>query len=384
MPFINNQPRTEMTEQELLQYRDMQYRGNIVSGKKISMVMIALSALLMISNYITNNKNNFVQYNEYNIIYLILFIISLSGLIAFSAMFKKPISLFGIFFENSFPFLLMICIVGLTILDTMTAGQITPYLIGILVIAVLFRTRIRYFIIFVSIILVAVCIGILSYEHNTNTTSHYLVNLTAVSIIALIVFTITEKNREQSFKQQKLIEKQRDILQHLSITDPLTGLNNRRHLFDKLPAECERATRYKRSLSVMVIDIDHFKKVNDTLGHQAGDNVLKNTAIAIQGAIRLSDYVCRYGGEEFVVVLIESDWAIAEQCAERIRERCQSIIHENVPWNVTVSIGVCQYMEGSSDDLLAQADANLYKAKNSGRNRVCSDMETAAGSASSA
>jgi diguanylate cyclase (GGDEF)-like protein len=379
MPFINNQPQTEMSEQEQFQYRDMQYRGNIVSGKKISMVMIALSTLLLISNYIINNRSNFVLYSEYNIIYLVFIIISLSGLIAFSVMLKRPISFFGVFIENSFPFLLMMCIVGLTILDTRTAGQITPYLIGILVIAVLFRTHIRYFIVFVSIILIAVCIGILNYEHNINTTSHYLVNLTAVSIIALIVFTITEKNRMRSFKQQKLIEKQRDVLQQLSITDPLTGLNNRRYLFDKLPAECERAIRYKRSLSVMVIDIDHFKKVNDTLGHQAGDDVLKNTALAIQGAIRLSDYVCRYGGEEFVVVLIESDWAIAEQCAERIRERCQSIKHDSVPWDVTVSIGLYQYSGGTSDDLLAQADANLYSAKNSGRNRVNSERKTAAG-----
>lgn len=165
-----------------------------------------------------------------------------------------------------------------------------------------------------------------------------------------------------------------ETIYKMTIVDGLTGAYNKRYLFESLGRELPRANRYKRPLSVLMVDIDHFKSINDDYGHLAGDAVLKELSSVIQGRLRPDDVLSRYGGEEFVVVLPETDLAGAATAAESLRALVEtSHFHfEGEPIKVTISIGVAQY-DGTSDvtALLKAADDKLYEAKNSGRNRVC-------------
>lgn len=161
----------------------------------------------------------------------------------------------------------------------------------------------------------------------------------------------------------------------LSITDPLTSLYNRRYLMERLEDEVNRCSRYSRSLSLIMADIDHFKKFNDTHGHQRGDELLMSVAAEFRHLMRKLDFAARYGGEEFTVVMPETDCQEALHLAERI---CESIRTLPIPGAkspgemVTVSIGIAELPTHATDmaSLIREADRALYRAKNEGRNRV--------------
>jgi two-component system cell cycle response regulator len=166
-------------------------------------------------------------------------------------------------------------------------------------------------------------------------------------------------------------------LEHLATTDPLTALLNRRALTERLTTEMERALRYDGTVALLLIDLDHFKRVNDTHGHLVGDAVLRGVAELLVQAVRTSDMVGRYGGEEFLVVLPETDDEGAASFAERVRERIAA--HEFRAWDdgralrMTASIGVATFPAARIEnvvDLFARADAALYRAKADGRDRV--------------
>ena len=161
----------------------------------------------------------------------------------------------------------------------------------------------------------------------------------------------------------------------LAVIDPLTGLNNRRYLETHLLGLMEQAGRHGRPVSVMILDIDLFKKVNDAYGHDAGDEVLKVFAARVKRKVRGADLMCRMGGEEFVVVMPDTRLAVARAVGERVRTAVAAspfpLANGERAIPVTVSIGVSQSMGGESTDaFLRRADQALYLSKNSGRNRV--------------
>ncbi|HEX6535975.1 MAG TPA: diguanylate cyclase [Gemmatimonadaceae bacterium] len=167
-------------------------------------------------------------------------------------------------------------------------------------------------------------------------------------------------------------------LEVLALTDPLTQTHNRRALMDRLTAELERARRYALHVSLLMVDLDHFKTINDTYGHVMGDEVLRGVARMLQREARAVDIVARYGGEEFVVVLPETPQEGAVSLAERIRSRVADtppLAGSDYGWlRVTVSIGVATVPSprvNSPEELIALADEALYRAKAQGRNRVC-------------
>ncbi len=166
-------------------------------------------------------------------------------------------------------------------------------------------------------------------------------------------------------------------LEALSQTDPLTQLVNRRALTIRLVTEMERVRRYNAPLAMLLLDLDHFKLVNDTYGHLAGDDVLLGVATLLQRAVRSVDLVARYGGEEFVIVLPETGKQGAIAFAERVRDKVAAqryAIRGGQEIHVTASIGVATYpspMLDSVEDLFRAADSALYRAKGSGRNLVC-------------
>lgn len=166
-------------------------------------------------------------------------------------------------------------------------------------------------------------------------------------------------------------------LMKLSREDPLTGLYNRRTILDLLEEEINRVLRYKHPLSVLMMDIDHFKQINDQWGHPAGDEVLKSFAAKCQSVMRENDKMGRFGGEEFVMVLPETGTADASLVAERIREMTSEMNTKakrgatEIP--VTVSIGVTTASDGDDvEAVIARADDAMYQAKSRGRNCVVS------------
>jgi len=184
------------------------------------------------------------------------------------------------------------------------------------------------------------------------------------------LFRIFTLQGEAALKNVLLFEE----VKSLAIRDGLTGLYNSRHFQEMLAHQVEVSRRYGWPLSLLFLDIDNFKSINDTYGHLEGDLVLKNLARFLQSHIRLADVPCRYGGEEFVALLPQTSRTQARHLAERLRAEIAAtpipLSHGDI--YITVSIGVaCLFSPQSGEDLVKTADAALYKAKQSGKNRVC-------------
>lgn len=165
-------------------------------------------------------------------------------------------------------------------------------------------------------------------------------------------------------------------LQRLSVTDGLTGLHNHRHFQERLREEFRRAQRYDDALSLILLDLDHFKNVNDTHGHAAGDGVLREVAAALSRCVRETDLVARYGGEEFAVLLPRTHLTGALTVAERVSRELRSLRLglDTAALRVTASLGVSSFPHRSvlsPEQLLLTADEALYRAKSEGRDKVC-------------
>lgn len=196
-----------------------------------------------------------------------------------------------------------------------------------------------------------------------------------------------DKNEMQArvrtqIRKKRYTERLRDNVQlsiEAAITDALTGLHNRRYMESHLAALVEQACSRGKPLAVLVLDIDFFKSVNDTYGHDAGDDVLREFAIRMRKSIRGIDLACRHGGEEFVIVMPETDMAVAATVAERLRRRIATeafpIEQGKKSIEVTISIGLAaiENAEDTAANLLKRADQALYRAKRDGRNRVVAD-----------
>ena len=175
--------------------------------------------------------------------------------------------------------------------------------------------------------------------------------------------------------QDELEQEAAQKMYEMTVRDPLTRLHNRRYLDERLRTEFAYAARHKTTLSVLVIDVDYFKRVNDTVGHQAGDAVLRSLAASLRRMVRIEDLLARYGGEEFVVAARGIDEQSAGVFAERIRGSVELL---EIPWEdsrlrITVSVGLAHMgarRYPASEALVAAADGALYRAKKNGRNRV--------------
>jgi diguanylate cyclase (GGDEF)-like protein len=164
-------------------------------------------------------------------------------------------------------------------------------------------------------------------------------------------------------------------LERLSRTDRLTQLFNRGHWEERLHEEFRRLRRNQRPGSLMMFDIDHFKKVNDTHGHPAGDEVIRQTAARLREALRTTDIAGRYGGEEFAVILVDTPAEGGRTLAERLRKliEAQTVRHDQTGIRYTISLGVAEFHAGFEEpkQWIEAADRALYEAKHGGRNRVC-------------
>lgn len=173
-----------------------------------------------------------------------------------------------------------------------------------------------------------------------------------------------------AFKQYEYNQK----LEKQATTDPLTGVFNRRQFFDLAEKEIARSLRYHEPFSLLMIDIDHFKKINDTYGHSIGDEIIKNVAKTIFNNLREVDLIGRFGGEEFIIILSKTELKDAVLVAERLRLKIESSSIKSADQIIkcTVSIGIGTYQENDQNiiDIINRADECLYCAKNQGRNQV--------------
>jgi diguanylate cyclase (GGDEF)-like protein len=190
----------------------------------------------------------------------------------------------------------------------------------------------------------------------------------AIAIIIICIYAsylIEKLQRQNSLKQKKL--------EYLSIIDPLTGIYNRRKFYFELEKQINTVKRYCESLSLIMLDVDHFKEINDQYGHLFGDKVLRELSKMIKKEIRIVDTFARIGGEEFVILLPKTPKKDAINLAERLRKRIKSYKIDG-QIDLTCSFGVVEYTDGDSDKFMKNLDDLLYKAKQRGRNQVVATL----------
>jgi diguanylate cyclase (GGDEF)-like protein len=194
------------------------------------------------------------------------------------------------------------------------------------------------------------------------------------STVEATLLSLAMADRIRIIKEQKeKLEQNEENLRRLSQTDPLTGLFNKRVFNSALSACLSQALNSARPMSLLMIDIDDFKKINDTCGHLQGDRVLIELANVLKDNVRTEDICCRYGGEEFVIILPYADTSRALQVAERLRSCFEALRFEpsNQVDRATVSIGLAEYIsEDTEKSIIFRADQALYQAKRSGKNQV--------------
>ena len=195
---------------------------------------------------------------------------------------------------------------------------------------------------------------------------------TSVSCVCIVLFDCTDTAIYRTMHQAAMVK-----LEEASRLDGLTQLFNRAHWQSRLVEEFSRARRYKHPMSLLLFDLDHFKSINDTYGHLAGDAVLIKVADLVRDSLRESDVAGRYGGEEFGIILPDTSGPGAMVVAERLRQSVESTLvsFEKLQIAMSISIGVAEFSAtfSNAEDMIAKADEALYKAKQAGRNRVILD-----------
>lgn len=204
---------------------------------------------------------------------------------------------------------------------------------------------------------------LLSRKHNQSLAEQYDRQLRRLEKLARI-----------SDRYQNSLRELSEALKDAALRDPLTGLGNRRFLMERIKEETERARRKRMPYSLAILDVDHFKLVNDQFGHEAGDTALTRIAQAIQDAIREYDLCGRWGGEEFLIMLPETPLEFAQQVAERVRQNIEALSFdflEQGSAHITASLGMAQHSPGEAySETLNRADTALLRAKSAGRNRI--------------
>lgn len=226
------------------------------------------------------------------------------------------------------------------------------------------------------------CVVVIAISHYCN---HFVIELPEESIfmaifsnalmVEIALAFMSKSVFRQFYLEKNSANKLAEELKDMSFKDPLTSTYNRRFMMDFLQTEMRKSWESKQNLSIIMIDIDKFKRLNDNYGHLVGDEVLVNLSFLLMSMCRESDIVARYGGEEFLLILPNTTKEIAAKRAESIRKMVQDTpLSESLLEEVTISLGVGEYNKGlSCEKFVDIADDNLYKAKNTGRNRVCAD-----------
>jgi diguanylate cyclase (GGDEF)-like protein len=282
---------------------------------------------------------------------------------------------------------LMIILILMIFLQYLWITNILAYLTGQVITVALFTSAFSslrsgfkpalYYLIAVAVLLIAAIIFLFKFYGlipNNTLTMHIMLFGSATESI-LLSFALGYRIRLMREQQQTFHERERS-LQEISMTDELTGLFNRRFLSASLIKKISAVRRNNACLSLLMMDVDHFKDLNDTYGHPEGDKILVSLGKVLIETLREEDIACRYGGEEFVAILHNADKNAALEVSERLRSRFECVIFTpgvEKAIHMTISIGVAELLpDESPEKLLFRADQAMYQAKQKGRNRICS------------
>ena len=265
----------------------------------------------------------------------------------------------------------MCCVsASVTGLDSIGTSDLTAYSYTILGMATAYRASIsKYVVITLVTFLYFNVFYIFVLEQQI--TASLLLPILVLNVISIFIAVSLEANRKKMVHLSSQLEVTNQRLRDESISDPLTKLYNRRYLTDYLMRKVKEFSRSKESLCVAICDLDHFKKVNDELGHMVGDKALEAFAELLKRIGRETDIHIRFGGEEFVIVMPKTNLQQALVSIERLRNATHAFEFENIPWPLTVSVGLTEIKSDDSyDSLLARADTFVYEAKSRGRNQI--------------
>ena len=231
---------------------------------------------------------------------------------------------------------------------------------------------------YLVIISVVATINFHAGVHTSVTGAGLILEMVIFYLVGMGLFYFINEMRTRTFVTGRQLEQNIEELKDLSLRDPLTRLFNRRMMNEELDRQTALSRRTGQPLTIILLDIDHFKRVNDSLGHSVGDEVLRQCAGRLVETVRESDSVYRFGGEEFLLMLPNSSLPSARALAERLLTTFSGELFDGVPWPVTVSMGVSDSSERLLPaDMIKLADCRLYAAKDAGRNRFdsesCSD-----------
>lgn len=258
----------------------------------------------------------------------------------------------------------------LSALDSTTSPNYTAYAYTILGMATAYRASVRKYLI-ISITTFAFFNYLYFYELGNVVSFFFLFPIIALNILSVFIATSIENNRRTMILLSKELERTNLKLREESIRDPLTKLYNRRYLIDYLERAIKDFSRSDVKFCVAMCDLDHFKVINDQLGHLVGDEALVSFSAAIQDIGRDTDIQVRFGGEEFVILMPNTNIEQASILVERIRASIKTYVFKDVPWCLTVSFGLTEITpDDDYTSILARADKLVYQAKEEGRNKV--------------
>ncbi len=261
---------------------------------------------------------------------------------------------------------------SLNVLNFYTSEDLSLFAFVVMSIPLIIRTRFYHYISIYICILTGFTLSLVIL-HPNKTDVLRITQIFLYSFVGFLTTLTVEYARRKTFHLEEELRRKNTILESISVKDPLTGVFNRRYMMDLLVHHILLSRKTEQPFSQGIVDIDHFKKINDTLGHLTGDDVLKEIAKIITIAVRSSDLVFRFGGEEFIILFPNTNLENAGFVMQRIKSVIENHDFMGVPWKVTASGGFTQLTGTDSPDaLLQRSDDLLYKAKQDGRNRIYS------------
>jgi len=345
---------------------------NLRQLKNMSIILFLISLVYIFQSEFAPRQGMSFEINHwYIIVFSILILLSILFLSLFKSILRKGseetkktlITLF----VGSVSILLMI----LNFLDLHFGNEFSAYIVVLMYLSAVLWLSPKSYIMLSGFSFFLLNISFLIINDTMTIEPYQVLQGVIYFILFLFLFASINFVRTENFLNRVTLEEQYKMLETENTTDPLTGLYNRRSLKDELHKELSRSERSGSTFCAVMIDVDHFKKINDSYGHGTGDDVLRELAIVLRNSVRLSDKVFRYGGEEFVLILPETKGEDALILAERIREKVSTFSFSVIRNKISISLGISQSHEGISEEVLLQrADKRLYVAKQSGRNMV--------------
>lgn len=358
------------------------HQPNLIQGRakhnskalwRLAMISLPASVLLLMQHFLlplVSFESKEWLYDTYTTVYILCIVAAFMAIGLCVHLLSRPVVGWYNFLILGFAVFFVLVLAGLAVLDSGDGTDVSAYVIGVMVFAAAFR--VHYSLSLLIIILVSLSFYITHWflwgMVNLNDTLTVLFVTLSSGWISLAL----ESQRCENLRIHMELELQNKKLAELNSTDPLTGVMNRRSLLQVLYVYFEEFHRYSTPVSLIMVDIDYFKPVNDTHGHQIGDQVLVEFARLLNDSLRATDRLSRYGGEEFVVILPHLHRKEACDAAERLRRIVMNTRFSGKELQISASFGVAELTPETPgiNSLIKRADDALYSAKHKGRNRV--------------